>query len=241
MRLDRHLVAEGLAATRTRAQALIAAGRVSVDGKPALRPAHTVPPGASVAVSDDGQDWVSRGALKLVHALDSFAIDPTGCTALDLGASTGGFSEVLLARGAARVLAVDVGHGQLHPRLRSDPRVTALEGTDARALPPDLPDFDLITADLAFIGLAKALPGALARAAAGARLVALVKPQFEAGPQAVGRGGIVRDPAVHAAVREAVAAFLTDAGWSIIGETESPVTGGDGNREFLVAAAKPGL
>lgn len=241
MRLDRHLVETGLAATRTRAQALITDGAVRIDGALATRAAQAVPRGASVTVVAEGPDWVSRGALKLLHALDCFGIDPTGRVALDLGASTGGFAEVLLARGAARVLAVDVGRGQLHPRLRGDPRVSVYEGTDARALPADLPAFDLITADLAFIALAKALPTALARAAPGAGLVALIKPQFEAGRQAVGRGGIVRDPAVHDAVRRRVADFLVAEGWTVTGETESPVTGGDGNREFLVAAVKPAV
>lgn len=241
MRLDRHLVAHGLADTRTREQALIAAGAVRIDGAPATCAAQTVPDGARVTVATDGPGWVSRGALKLIHALDRFGIDPGGCVALDLGASTGGFTEVLLARGAARVLAVDVGHGQLHPRLRAHPLVSVHEGTDARALPSDLPAFDLITADLAFIALAKALPAALARAEPGARLIALVKPQFEAGRQSVGRGGIVRDPTVHAAVRRDVADFLAAEGWSVTGETESPVTGGDGNREFLVAAVKPAV
>lgn len=237
-RLDQALVAQGLAPSRARAQALIAAGAVAVDGaaetRAALRPAL----GARIEVLSDPCPWVSRAALKLLHALDRFALTPGG-EALDLGASTGGFAEVLLARGAAHVTAVDVGHGQLHPRLAADPRVTALEGVNARALPPGLPRPDWVTADLSFISLAKALPPALALARPGATLVALVKPQFEAGPAAVGKGGLVRDPAIHAAVRAEVRAFLAAEGWRLVGEAPSPILGGDGNREFLIAARKP--
>jgi 23S rRNA (cytidine1920-2'-O)/16S rRNA (cytidine1409-2'-O)-methyltransferase len=237
-RLDRRLVADGLAPSRARAQALIAAGAVTVDGAPETRAARVVPPDAAVALTAEPMPWVGRGALKLLRALDAFGLDPAGATALDLGASTGGFTEVLLARGAARVIALDVGRGQLHPRLAADPRVTALEGVNARDLPHDLPAFDWITADLSFVSLEKALPPALARAPAGATLVALIKPQFEAGRAAVGRGGIVRDPAVHAAVRARVAAFVTAAGWGVLGEAESPIAGGDGNAEFLIGARK---
>jgi 23S rRNA (cytidine1920-2'-O)/16S rRNA (cytidine1409-2'-O)-methyltransferase len=237
MRLDRRLVAEGLAESRSRAQALIRAGAVSVDGAPVRHPAAEPSPGAVIAIAADPCPWVSRGALKLLHALDRLGLAPHGL-ALDLGASTGGFTEVLLARGAARVIAVDVGHGQLHPRLAADPRVVLLEGVNARALPPGLPAPDWITADLSFIPLATALPPALALARPGATLVALVKPQFEAGPAHVGRGGIVRDPAVRAAAVANVRAFLAGKGWPVIGEAESPIRGGDGNREFLVAARK---
>ncbi|MEM7498278.1 MAG: TlyA family RNA methyltransferase, partial [Pseudomonadota bacterium] len=158
-------------------------------------------------------------------------------TALDLGASTGGFTEVLLARGAERVLALDVGHGQLHPRIAADPRVTVIEGMNARTIPDGLlPPLDWITADLSFISLKKALPRPLGFAKPGARLVVLVKPQFELGPGAVGKGGIVRDPAAHAAACRMVAEWLGDEGWRVTGQVESPVTGGDGNREFLLAA-----
>lgn len=238
-RLDQALVALGLAPSRARAQALIAAGAVAVDGgierRAAIRPA----PEARVAVIEDPCPWVSRAALKLLHALDAFGLAPAG-EALDLGASTGGFSEVLLARGAAHVTAVDVGRGQLDPRLAADPRLTSIEGLNARDLAPgDVPPPDWITADLSFIGLEKALPPALALARPGARLVALIKPQFEAGPAAVGRGGLVRDPAVHAEVRGRIRRFLEAADWRVTGETESPITGGDGNREFLIAAARP--
>jgi 23S rRNA (cytidine1920-2'-O)/16S rRNA (cytidine1409-2'-O)-methyltransferase len=237
-RLDRRLVALGLAPTRARAQALIAAGAVAVAGAVETRAARAVPPDADIALVADPMPWVGRGALKLLHALDAFGLDPAGTTALDLGASTGGFTEALLARGAARVIALDVGTGQLHPRLAADPRVLSLEGVNARDLPADLPPYGWITADLSFVSLEKALPPALDRAPAGATIVALIKPQFEAGRAAVGRGGIVRDPAVHAAVRARIAAFLAAAGWAVLGETESPIRGGDGAVEFLIAACK---
>jgi 23S rRNA (cytidine1920-2'-O)/16S rRNA (cytidine1409-2'-O)-methyltransferase len=241
-RLDRHLVAAGLAPTRSRAQAMIADGAVSVDGRVVRRAAEPVPAGAAVSIAG-ASPWVSRGALKLVHALDAFGLDPVGAEAWDLGASTGGFTEVLRARGAARVVAIDVGHGQLHPRIAADPGVLAVEGVNVRdlpaGLPPGLPAPSWLTADLSFIALAKALPAALGLAAPGAVLVALVKPQFEAGPEAVGRGGIVRDGAVQERVRAEVRGFLEAAGWAVIGEAESPIAGGDGNREFLIAARKP--
>ena len=211
---DQALVAAGLAPSRTRARALIEAGAVRVDGRPAMRPALAVAPGARLEVDGDPLPWVSRGALKLLHALDAFGLDPAGAVALDLGASTGGFSQVLLAAGAAEVWAVDVGHGQLAPELRADPRVHAIEGTNARALTAgDVPPPDWIVADLSFISLAKALPPALALARPGATLVALVKPQFEVGPGRVGKGGIVRDPAAREAARAGVRDFLLQSGW----------------------------
>lgn len=241
-RLDQALVAAGLAPSRARAQALIAAGAVRVDGAAADRPALRVGPQARLELAADPMPWVSRGALKLLHALDALALSPAGAVALDLGASTGGFTEALLARGAAQVWAVDVGHGQLAPHLRADPRVRAIEGLNARDLTADhvaAPTF--VVADLSFISLAKALPPALALAAPGATLVALVKPQFEVGPALVGKGGIVRDPAARAAALAGVRDFLAGAGWTILGETTSPIRGGDGNAEFLIAAAKPPL
>ncbi len=184
--------------------------------------------------------YVSRAALKLRHALEVFGLDPAGAVALDLGASTGGFSQVLLEAGAAEVWAVDVGHGQLAPALRADPRLHAIEGLNARALTAaHVPPPGWIVADLSFISLAKALPPALELARPGAVLVALVKPQFEVGPAQVGKGGIVRDPAAHEAVRASVRRFLQASGWTVLGETESPITGGDGNAEFLIAARKP--
>lgn len=184
--------------------------------------------------------YVSRGALKLIHALDHFALSPAGMVALDLGASTGGFVEVLLARGAASVYAVDVGHGQLSSRLARDPRVIALERTDARSLSrgtiPNAPNF--ITADVSFIGLEKALPVALELAAPKATLVALIKPQFEVGPQGVGKGGLVKDAALGAASVRRIADWLSNRCWTVIGTSESPIAGGDGNLEYLIAATR---
>ncbi|HUF86187.1 MAG TPA: TlyA family RNA methyltransferase [Thermohalobaculum sp.] len=238
MRLDQRLVALGLADSRARARALIEAGAVTVDGAVASKPAQAVAEGARLEVAGEPCPWVGRGALKLIHALDAFDLTPRG-VALDLGASTGGFTEVLLARGAARVYALDVGHGQLHPRIAADPRVVSLEGVNARAIPAGLvPPVDWITADVSFISLEKALQGALGLAKPGAVLVALVKPQFEAGRKAVGRGGIVRDPGVHAAVCDRIRAWLTGLGWQVTGLVASPIEGGGGNREFLVAARK---
>ncbi len=239
MRLDQRLVEIGLADSRARARALVDAGAVTVDGAVARKAAQPVDAQARVAVSADPMPWVGRGALKLLHALDTFGLAPQG-VALDVGASTGGFTEVLLARGASRVYALDVGHGQLAPRLAADLRVVSLEGVNARDIPAGLvPPPDWITADVSFISLEKALPSALALARPGAVLVALIKPQFEAGPAHVGRGGIVRDPSVHLAVRARIRDWLTGLGWQVTGECESPIEGGDGNREFLVAARKP--
>jgi 23S rRNA (cytidine1920-2'-O)/16S rRNA (cytidine1409-2'-O)-methyltransferase len=184
--------------------------------------------------------WVGRGALKLVHALDAWDIAVADKVVLDVGASTGGFTEVCLDRGAARVYAVDVGRGQLHPKVAADPRVVSLEATDARDLTSDLiPQApDLIVTDVSFISLAKALPAALALAARGANLVALVKPQFEVGPERVGKGGVVTDPAAQAAAVEGVAGFLKASGWTVLATVESPIEGGDGNREYLVWATR---
>ena len=239
MRLDQHIVASGLAESRARARALIEAGAVTVDGAVARKPAREVTAGARVAVTGDPNPWVSRAALKLTHALDTFGLTPRG-VALDVGASTGGFTEVLLARGAARVIALDVGHGQMHPRIAADPRVVVHEGVNARDIPAGLvPPVDWIVADVSFISLTMALPGPLALARPGARLVALIKPQFEAGRAHVARGGIVRDAGVHAAVRARIRDWLEGLGWQVTGEAASPIEGGDGNREFLIAALKP--
>lgn len=236
-RLDQRLVSLGLAETRSRAQALIKAGAVTIDGAAARKASQTVAEGASITVAEGALPWVSRAALKLVHALDVFGLDPTGATALDVGASTGGFTEVLLARGAAQVYALDVGRGQLHPKLAEDDRVRSLEGVNARDIPAGLvPPVDWVVSDVSFISLEKALPGPLALAKPGAVLVALIKPQFEAGPNKVGRGGIVKDAAVHAAVRDRVRRFIEGAGWRVLGEAPSPIAGGDGNAEFLIAA-----
>jgi 23S rRNA (cytidine1920-2'-O)/16S rRNA (cytidine1409-2'-O)-methyltransferase len=237
-RLDRLLVENGLAPTRARAADLIRRGHVSVAGKPELKPGVLVAPGAELAVSPGACLYVSRGALKLEAGLDAFGFDPKGCVAIDVGASTGGFTEVLIARGAAKVYAVDVGRGQLHAKLSVNPKVVPLEGTDARALDRSLirEEVSAIVADVSFIGLALALPAALGLAARGAWLVALVKPQFEAGRGAVGKGGVVRD---EAARREAVAKvrhFIEGAGWTVVGEIASPILGGSGNQEFLLGA-----
>ncbi|HSF95752.1 MAG TPA: TlyA family RNA methyltransferase [Thermohalobaculum sp.] len=236
MRLDQRLVDLGLAESRARARALVEAGAVSVDGAPARKPSQAVDAAAEVAVAGDPDPWVSRAGQKLAHALEEFGLTPRG-VALDVGASTGGFTQVLLARGAERVFALDVGHGQLHPRLAADPRVVSLEGVNARDIPDGtVPPVDWIVADVSFISLEKALPAALALAKPGAVLVALIKPQFEAGPGAVGKGGILRDPAIHAAVCARIGDWLTGLGWQVTGIVPSPIEGGDGNREFLIAA-----
>ena len=230
------MVAEGLAPSRARAQALIAGGVVKVGGVVTTKPASKAE--GPIVVTEDPCPWVSRAGLKLAHALDAFGMEPSGI-ALDLGASTGGFTQVLLARGAGHVHALDVGHGQLDPRVAADTRVTVHEGINARAIPDGLaPPVDWITADLSFISLEKALPKALTLARPGAHIVALIKPQFEAGREHVGKGGIVSDPAIHQMVCASVAAFLGDAGWSDIRRTDSPITGSDGNREFLIGARK---
>ena len=184
--------------------------------------------------------WVSRGGIKLDHALAHFGIDPSGLTALDVGASTGGFTDVLCQRGARRVYAVDVGYGQLDARLRYDSRVTVLERTNARHLSrAEVPEpVDLIVCDASFIGLRTILPAPFLLAAAGACLVALIKPQFEAGRERVGKGGIVRDPAVHTEVCETIRGWLTAGGWPVLGLVESPIKGRDGNTEFLIAAQR---
>lgn len=239
IRLDRLLVARGLAESRTFARALIMAGRVYSGGGRLDKPGQALPADAPLEVRKPAHPWVSRGGVKLAHALDHFRIDPAGVVALDLGASTGGFTDVLLARGAARVYAVDVGRGQLAWKLRCDPRVIVLERTNARHLTPEIvPEkVELIVGDVSFISLKVALPAALALAAPGTLLVALIKPQFELGKGRVGKGGIVREPALHAEACEAIRAWLgSRPGWSVLGLTESPITGADGNREFLIAA-----
>lgn len=242
-RADVLLVRRGLSESRARAQADIADGLVMSGARPVLRPSERLEPEAPLDVRRTARPFVSRGGDKLAHALDVFAIDPAGLIALDLGASTGGFSDVLLSRGARRVYAVDVGHGQLHPRLRADPRVIVLERTDARALTAALvPEpFHLLVADLSFIGLAKALGPALALARPNASLVVLVKPQFEVGPTAVGKGGIVRNERdQHSAVEQVSTWLAAQPGWQVKGLAESALRGGDGNREFFLAAQQVG-
>lgn len=239
LRADLLLVERGFFESRAKAREAIEAGLVSAGGKPVRKPSETLAEDAAIAAKAP-HPWVSRAGLKLVAGLDAFGIDPAGRTCLDVGSSTGGFTQVLLARGAARVVAVDVGRDQLHPSLRADPRVVSREATDARDL--RAADFEvapsLLVCDASFISLRLVLPAALALAPPGAELVALVKPQFEAGRAAVGKGGIVRDPAVHARVCAEIAAFLESAGWHVRGPVPSPIEGGDGNREFLIAAHK---
>lgn len=237
-RLDQLLVARGLCESRSRAQALIMAGLVYSGERRLDKPGVRILADAPLALRGEDHPWVSRGGLKLAHALDHFAIDPSGRVALDIGASTGGFTDVLLARGAQRVYAVDVGRGQLAWKLRNDARVAVREGVNARYLTQEqIPELiGLILCDASFIGLATLLPAALALAAPDAHLVALIKPQFEVGPELVGKGGVVRDPGLHREVCERIAAWLIGrTGWTVLGVTESPITGADGNREFLIA------
>jgi 23S rRNA (cytidine1920-2'-O)/16S rRNA (cytidine1409-2'-O)-methyltransferase len=237
-RADRLLVARGLFESRAKAQAAIAAGLVTADDRPVQKPSDALPLDARIAAAA-AFPWVSRGGVKLAHALDALAIDPTGKTCLDVGASTGGFTEVLLARGARRVFAVDVGRDQLHPRLRARPDVVSLEETDIRTLDATriAAPADLVAIDVSFISLKLVLPAALALAAPRAGLVALIKPQFEA-PRRHRKRGVVRDPAVHAAVCAGIDAFVASLGWSVIATVPSPIEGGDGNREFLIGARR---
>lgn len=212
---------------------------MTADGRPVAKASELIAEDAALEAAP-AHPWVGRGALKLVHALDRWPVTVAGRIVLDVGASTGGFTEVCLSRGAVRVYAVDVGREQLHPKLTADPRVVSLEATDARALTPALiPDSPgLVVTDVSFISLAKALPAALALAAPGADLIALVKPQFEAGPGKVGKGGMVSDPAARAEALAGVEAFLAGAGWTVQASVDSPILGGDGAREFLLWAQK---
>ena len=244
-RLDQALVDAQLAESRSRARALIEAGLVTVDGAVADKPSRPVEDGAELRVTGLDHPWVSRGGVKLAHALDQFAIPVAGRVALDIGASTGGFTDVLLARDAARVYAVDVGHDQLAAKLRADPRVVVLERVNARYLSEtEVPEpVSLLVSDASFIGLETLLPAPLERAAAAADLVALIKPQFEVGPALVGKGGVVKDPALHEATCRRIADWLNARpGWRVLGLAESPIKGPDGNIEFLIHArreAKP--
>lgn len=242
MRLDELLVARNLFASRSRARDAVARGAVSVGGLVVKKPGLSVLADVAVTVDDPAQAYVSRAALKLISGLDHFGFDPAGTTALDVGASTGGFSQVLLERGAAHVVAIDVGHGQMHPTLRGDPRVSCLEGLNARNLTlEDLegrsPEF--IVSDVSFISLRLALPNALELAVAGAKGVFLVKPQFEAGREAIGKGGLLKNPQDGPRMAEELAAWLdTVPGWRSLGTCLSPLEGGDGNQEYLLGGVK---
>jgi 23S rRNA (cytidine1920-2'-O)/16S rRNA (cytidine1409-2'-O)-methyltransferase len=239
-RADLLLVARGLFESRAKARAAIEAGGVTADGKPVTKAAELLADDV-VLVATPAHPWVGRGALKLEHALHIWPIPVEGRVVLDVGASTGGFTEVCLAAGARRVYAVDVGRGQMHASLVGDPRVVLLEGLDARKLTiaeiPEAPQ--LVVCDVSFIGLAKALPAALALAAPGADLVVLVKPQFEVGRERVGKGGLVKDADARAEVLEDAKVFFEAAGWMVKGTDDSPIEGGGGNREHLLWAQKP--
>ena len=240
LRADVFLVEHGYAKSRTEAQSAIRSGRVRINGQIVHKPSYQMAPNASVEYIKP-HPYVSRGALKLAAALDHFGLSPSGLVCLDIGSSTGGFTEILLECGARRVYAIDVGHGQLAAKLKRDPRVTTREGVNARDLGaahvPEPPQ--AVVADVSFIGLKLALPPALAMAASGAWLVALVKPQFEVGRYAVGKGGVVKDAEAQQAALNDVANWLNGvSGWKVLGSIESPIEGGDGNREFLLAATK---
>jgi 23S rRNA (cytidine1920-2'-O)/16S rRNA (cytidine1409-2'-O)-methyltransferase len=241
-RLDELLVRRGLFASRSRARDAIERGTVTVGGLPASKPGLAVAEDAPVAVDDPARRYVSRAALKLIAGLDAFAVDPVGRMALDIGASTGGFTQVLLERGAAHVIALDVGHGQIDPGLRADTRVTVIEGLNARDLGEEHlggRQPDLLVCDVSFISLTIALPPALDLAAPGAAGVFLVKPQFEAGRAAIGKGGLLHDPQEAPRVAERLRAWLDAVPrWRATGLIASPIEGGDGNREFLLAGVK---
>ena len=241
VRVDQALVDRGLAESRSKAQALILAGLVFADTRRIDKAGDLVAEDQPLTVKGQDHPWVSRGGLKLVKGLDTFGIDPAGLVCLDVGASTGGFTDVLLSRGAAKVHAVDVGHGQLAWKLREDPRVVVLERTNARHLTADLiPDpVDLVVCDASFIGLETVLPAPLALTRPGARLVALIKPQFEVGKGRVGKGGVVREPELHREVCDRIGTWLARLpGWRVLGVEESPITGPEGNREFLIGGAR---
>jgi 23S rRNA (cytidine1920-2'-O)/16S rRNA (cytidine1409-2'-O)-methyltransferase len=233
------LVARGLVETREKARALILAGQVDVVGHGAAKAGSMVPADADVRVIGPDHPWVGRGGIKLAHALATFGIDATGATVLDIGASTGGFTDVWLQRGARHVIALDVGHSQLHWKVRSDPRVTVIENTNARHLKPgDLPDagapITRVSIDVSFISLRHIFPVLPALVAPASEIVALVKPQFEAGREDVGRGGLVHDPGIHARVIAEVTAAAAEVGLKRVALIDSPITGAQGNREFLM-------
>lgn len=240
-RLDQILVDRGLAESRTRAQALVMAGLVFAGTRKLDKPGQSLAEDTKLDVRGRDHPWVSRGGIKLTHALEHFGWDVSGALAIDVGSSTGGFTDVLLTRGAARVYAVDSGTNQLAWKLRQDARVVVHEQTSARILTDThIPEpVDLVVCDASFIGLAKVLERPLGFVRPGGGLIALVKPQFEAGRDEVGKGGVVRDPAVHARVCAEVGDWLANIGWQVEGLTQSPITGPEGNVEFLIAARRP--
>ncbi|HEX7282276.1 MAG TPA: TlyA family RNA methyltransferase [Vicinamibacterales bacterium] len=238
-RLDTLLVEKGLVESREKARALILAGQVDVDGHGAAKAGTMVPVDADIRVTGPEHPWVSRGGIKLAHALDAFQVDATGAIALDVGASTGGFTDVWLHRGATHVIALDVGHSQLHWKVRSDPRVTVIENTNARYLKPgDLPNpgglITRVSIDVSFISLRHIFPVLPPLIAPGSHIVVLVKPQFEAGRGDVGKGGLVQDPTVHARVIANVTMAAAEVGLKRLGLIDSPITGAEGNKEFLL-------
>ncbi|QIG79616.1 TlyA family RNA methyltransferase [Stakelama tenebrarum] len=241
-RADQMLVDRGLAESRTRAQALIMAGLVFAGDRKIEKAGQTLPEDAALEVRGRDHPWVSRGGIKLAHAIDHFALDPAGAVAIDVGSSTGGFTDVLLSKGAERVYAVDSGTNQLAWKLRKDDRVVVHEKTSARILTAQhIPEpVDWVVCDASFISLAKVLDVPLGFARPGAQLIALIKPQFEAGREEVGKGGVIRDATVHARVCGEVTDWLDGAGWQIDGVVQSPITGPEGNVEFLIAARKQG-
>ncbi|WP_305095599.1 TlyA family RNA methyltransferase [Croceibacterium aestuarii] len=239
-RIDQLLVSRGLAESRTRAQALIMAGLVFIDTRKVDKPGQQVAEDADIVVKGRDHPWVSRGGVKLAHAIDKFGLDPRGAVAMDIGSSTGGFTDVLLQGGAEHVFAVDSGTNQLAWKLRQDPRVTVFEQTSARILTPEQIDRPCtwVVCDASFISLAKVLERPLELAAPDCRLVALIKPQFEVGREEVGKGGVVRDPDLHARVCGELREWLEGSGWTVEGIVESPITGPEGNVEFLIAARR---
>ncbi len=239
-RLDELLVQRGLYASRSRARDAISRGTVTVDGVVAGKPAQNTNPESRIEILDEARRYVSRSALKLKSGINFFNIPVKGLNCLDIGASTGGFTQVLLEQGAAHVTAIDVGHGQFDASLQSGPRVTSIEGLNARDLTAGhlKHRIDFIVCDVSFISLKLALPAALMLAQSGSCLIALIKPQFEAGRDAVSRGGIVSDPHEHERVCREISEFLTAENWKVLGITPSSIEGGDGNREFLIAAVK---
>ena len=243
IRLDQLLLNAGLVASRSRARDAISRGTVRVNGRVVTKPSSTFPTNAKIEIDDPAQAYVSRAALKLKAALDHFGLDPAGLDCLDIGASTGGFTDILLERGANHVIAVDVGHDQLHPRLREDERITNYEGLNARVLEEDhLEDREIgvVVSDVSFISLKLALPPALTMAEPGAFCVLLVKPQFEAGREAISKAGLLKEPDSAPAVAAELERWLVEGmGWQSLGLVPSPITGGDGNVEFLLGGRKP--